>query len=142
MTIEQLMGKIHPEPNTGCWLYFNQSVYGPIRRVYTRLKGPIPEGLQICHKCDTPACVNPDHLYAGTRADNMRDMYDRKRNRNNIATIHRNKTHCPKGHPYDEKNTVWTYNGDGYDCRQCRTCKSERKRLKVRDVVGLTKETK
>lgn len=84
--------KIHPEPNTGCWLWIgglNGLGYGRIsiskkqtsahRFSYKTMNGEIPIGLIICHTCDQPSCVNPLHLFIGSNKDNTQDMISKQR---------------------------------------------------------------
>ncbi len=75
--------------------------------------GPIPESLFILHSCDTPACVNPAHLRPGTQKENMHDRDSRGRGPGG-------RTHCPKGHQYDEVNTYRPSNRNARVCRACR----------------------
>lgn len=49
------------------------------RVMYELFVGPIPEGMNICHICDNPKCVNPNHLYAATQSQNIQDAYSRNR---------------------------------------------------------------
>lgn len=55
------------------------------RASYMAYKGEIPEGMFVCHCCDTPCCVNPNHLFLGTRQDNVDDREKKGRNKLHIA---------------------------------------------------------
>lgn len=81
--------------------------------------GPIPAGAHVLHSCDNPPCVNPHHLHLGTHTDNMREKVARGRDFN------ARKTHCHRGHPFNEANTYITPNGR----RNCKECRRVARRL-------------
>ena len=75
----------------GCWLYKSSTsgAYSKIRidkkwylahrKSYEIFKGEITLNKWVCHTCDTPKCINPDHLFLGTPTDNMRDARQKNR---------------------------------------------------------------
>lgn len=94
--VSRIRSKVVIDPETGCHLYTgakNQSGYGTIgyevdgrkaltvvhKAIYEFANGPVPEGMQVCHECDVPNCVNEDHLWLGTPKQNMQDMIAKDR---------------------------------------------------------------
>lgn len=94
------------------------------RMTWEARRGPIPEGMLVCHHCDNPACMNVDHLFVGTAKDNAQDAARKGRFRNQ----NREKTECKRGHAFDEENTLLSKGA-----RYCRTCMSLRKRSLLED---------
>lgn len=87
--LERFLKKIKISKN-GCWDWQAQKDkdgYGRFqsgsahRWSYKHYKGD-PTGLFVCHSCDNPGCVNPDHLWLGTHQDNMKDMVKKNKPRN------------------------------------------------------------
>jgi hypothetical protein len=89
---------------------------GSHRYAYELLVGPIPAGLHIDHLCRNPGCVNPAHLEPVTQRENtMRSPIA-------PAALNAAKTHCKRGHPFDDENT-YVVMRNGRPIRSCRICR-------------------
>lgn len=147
--IEKLESRFWPrvgkKRKNQCWLWLhskNKSGYGkigvgPTYKLATHVMwflthGDWPKkGEMLCHKCDTPACVNPSHLFRGDSFANMQDCVKKKRH------VNSKKTTCHKGHSLSDAYKT----SDGK--RICRPCSKEKYILRRGEQVahlGMTAE--
>lgn len=138
---ERFFEKVNKDGINGCWLWrggtrgrgklkygsawYNGKNEGAHRLSWIFHNGYLPshkglDPVEVCHKCDNPLCVNPDHLFLGTRKDNMQDKINKGR------CGQKNKSHCPQGHEYSETNTYLSKSGS----RSCRFCHKLRERIR------------
>jgi hypothetical protein len=138
--------RIERIPIAGCWIwtdtldrkgYARLSMYIAEKKHYNpRLAHrisyetyvePIPAGMNVLHRCDTPACVNPHHLFVGSQADNIEDMVRKRRHWS------AKMTHCKNGHELTQENV--RIEGKN-KIRRCKACEKTKKAIKYQ----LTKE--
>jgi len=140
---DRILAKVAKDPASGCWNWtgpyhatrpYPNNRYGYIsirkapgkwksvdahRAMWIALNGPTPSTVYVCHRCDNPLCVFPDHLFAGAPRDNTRDMIAKNRHNNGKKTI------CKRGHPLEEENVYITPAG----ARACKICTLGRLRM-------------
>ncbi len=97
-TMEYVWENIDKRTDNDCWnwmgykdignygkININNKTYYAHRFIYEQTFGKILGGSFILHKCNNPSCCNPKHLYSGTQKDNIKQMYNDKRNVNHCG---------------------------------------------------------
>lgn len=140
VVLARIKSLIVVDPNTGCWLWqgpiakvkwndrgFYVGGYGigpqyrgkcpaTHRVVWMIHNGPQPKKMDVCHTCDVRHCVNPDHLWLGTRSENLRDMV--AKGRGPCGQKAAQKT-CVRGHELSGDNLMLSNGGRRRGCKKC-----------------------
>lgn len=142
---------VSPEPNTGCWLWCGQEVFGGYgafwggrrtvkahRFSYEIKFGAVPPGFQLDHLCRVRLCVNPDHLEPVTHRENcLRGI--------SFSAANAKKTHCIHGHELTADNLMPRKDSRRI-CREChkksslKSCRGWRARQRLLRAEWLTRE--
>ncbi len=97
--LERLMLRVEQIPIAGCWIWMGalRNGYGAIglsgrteyvhRLMFVLHYGELGDGFEVCHSCDVRPCVNPSHMFRGTRSDNMRDAFAKGRTRGTFVSM-------------------------------------------------------
>lgn len=105
--------------NYGSFKYYqDRSAIGAHVSSHLFYIGEVPNGMRVCHRCDNPPCVNPEHLFLGSNSDNMKDMVAKDRH----GSSSRKQTHCRRGHELSVVGVKIHHRKNGKIDRACREC--------------------
>lgn len=125
--------------NNGCWVWTGQRSVLGYGLIFVNRKSMLAHrasilifsgkeaGDDVCHKCDNPSCVNPDHLVVASHDWNMKDMASKKRGNSGYRGI----TKCKRGHLFSVENTWLDKRGYRW-CRTCDKIKKAKQRLNLK----------